>query len=199
MITVETIGRVRHAFHIKGRKIKEIAREFRLARNTVRGIIRGNETEHRYERRVQPRSKLGGFADQLDGLLQTNAKKACREQLTFQHMFEELRLAGYKGGYDAVRRYGRRWEKEQGGRQADAYVPLTFDPGAAYQFDWSQEIVIIAGSAVTVKVAHMRLCHSRMPFLRAYPREAQEMVFDAHDKAFAFFKGACRRGIYDNM
>ena len=25
------------------------------------------------------------------------------------------------------------------------------------------------------------------------------MVFDAHDRAFAFFKGACRRGIYDNM
>jgi hypothetical protein len=69
----------------------------------------------------------------------------------------------------------------------------------AYQFDWSQEIVIIAGSAVTMKVAHMRLCHSRMPFLRAYPREAQEMLFDAHDKAFAFYKGACQRGIYDNM
>ncbi len=199
MITVETIGRVRHAFHSKGKKIKEIAREFRLARNTVRGIVRGDETEHRYERRVQPRRKLGGFADQLDGLLQANAKKARREQLTFQHMFEELRLAGYKGGYDAVRRYGRRWEKQQGIRQAEAYVPLTFDPGEAYQFDWSQEIVVIAGHAVTVKVAHMRLCHSRMPFLRAYPREAQEMVFDAHDKAFAFFKGSCRRGIYDNM
>ena len=34
---------------------------------------------------------------------------------------------------------------------------------------------------------------------RAYPREAQEMVFDAHDRAFRFFDGACRRGIYDNM
>jgi hypothetical protein len=45
----------------------------------------------------------------------------------------------------------------------------------------------------------MRLCHSRMPFVRAYPRESQEMVFDAHDRAFAFFKGACTRGIYDNM
>jgi transposase len=32
-----------------------------------------------------------------------------------------------------------------------------------------------------------------------YPRETQEMVFDAHDRAFAFFKGACTRGIYDNM
>ena len=25
------------------------------------------------------------------------------------------------------------------------------------------------------------------------------MVFDAHDRAFAFFGGACTRGIYDNM
>ena len=44
---------------------------------------------------------------------------------------------------------------------------------------------------MTVKVAHLRLCHSRMLFVRAYPRETQEMVFDAHDRAFAFFKGAC--------
>ena len=45
----------------------------------------------------------------------------------------------------------------------------------------------------------MRLCHSRMMFCRAYPRETQEMVFDAHERAFAFFRGACTRGIYDNM
>jgi len=32
-----------------------------------------------------------------------------------------------------------------------------------------------------------------------YPRETQEMVFDAHDRAFAFFGDACARGIYDNM
>jgi IstB-like ATP binding protein len=38
-----------------------------------------------------------------------------------------------------------------------------------------------------------------MLFVRAYPRETQEMVFDAHDRAFALFKGTCVRGIYDNM
>ena len=59
--------------------------------------------------------------------------------------------------------------------------------------------MLINGTTVTVKVAHVRLCHSRMLFVRAYPRETQEMVFDAHDRAFAFFKGACTRGIYDNM
>ena len=79
------------------------------------------------------------------------------------------------------------------------HVPLSFAPGEAYQFDWSHEVVLIDGVTVKIKVAHVRLCHSRMPFVRAYPRESQEMVFDAHDRAFAFFKGACQRGIYDNM
>jgi transposase len=58
---------------------------------------------------------------------------------------------------------------------------------------------VLNGVTATVKVAHVRLCHSRMLFVRAYPRETQEMVFDAHDRAFAFFKGTCVRGIYDNM
>jgi len=49
------------------------------------------------------------------------------------------------------------------------------------------------------KVAHVRLCHSRMLFVWAYPRETQEMVFDAHDRAFPVFKGTRGRGIYDNM
>ena len=57
----------------------------------------------------------------------------------------------------------------------------------------------ITGTTVTVKVAHVRLCHSRMLFVRAYPHETQEMVFDAHDRSFGFFRGACTRGISANM
>jgi hypothetical protein len=71
--------------------------------------------------------------------------------------------------------------------------------GEAYQFDWSREIVLMNRMPVAVKVAHLRLCHSRMPFVRAFPRESQEMVFDAHTRAFEFYRGACTRGIYDNM
>src|ERR1700678_479620 len=55
------------------------------------------------------------------------------------------------------------------------------------------------GVTTIVKVSHLRLCHSRMMFVRAYPRETQEMVFDAHGRAFAFFKGACGRGIYGKL
>src|ERR1700688_57109 len=199
MLIVETIARIRREHFIKGKTIKEIARDLKVSRNTVRKVLRSGETSFEYEREVQPRPKLGRWAADLDGLLASNVAKSAREQLTLIRIFEELRALGYDGGYDAVRRYARSWQREHASQTAPAFVPLSFAPGEAYQFDWSHEIVLVSGVTVTVKVAHMRLCHSRMMFVRAYPRETQEMVFDAHERAFAFFRGACTRGIYDNM
>ncbi len=196
---VDTIARVRREYLVRGRSIREIARELNVSRNTVRKILRSGETEFVYERTVQPQPKLGSWRAELDRLLAANVARSSRERLTLIRIFEELRGLGYAGGYDAVRRYAASWRREQSAATAAAFVPLSFAPGEAYQFDWSHEIVLIAGVTVTVKVAHVRLCHSRMLFVRAYPRESQEMVFDAHDRAFAFFKGACTRGIYDNM
>ena len=199
MLTVETIGRIRREHFIKGKTITEIARDLKVSRNTVRKVLRSGETSFEYEREVQPRPKLGRWTTDLEQLLAANAVRPAREQLTLIRIFEELRGSGYDGGYDAVRRYARRWAKQHGQATAAAYVPLSFAPGEAYQFDWSHEVVLLGGATVIVKAAHVRLCHSRMLFVRAYPRETQEMVFDAHDRAFALFRGACRRGIYDNM
>jgi transposase len=199
MLIVETIGRIRREHLVKGKSIKEIARDLKISRNTVRRILRSGETSFSYERGVQPRPRLGRWKADFDRMLTTNAGNAPRERLTLIRLFEELRALGYEGGYDAVRRYARSWSREHASQTAAAFVPLSFAPGEAYQFDWSHEIVVMSGVTVTVKVAHMRLCHSRMMFCRAYPRETQEMVFDAHERAFAFFKGACTRGIYDNM
>jgi transposase len=159
----------------------------------VRRVVRSEATEFHYERGRQPLPRIDPWRAQLDGLLLANEGKSARERLTLIRVFEE-HAAGYEGSYDAVRRYAKRWRVERGAATAEAYAP-----GEAYQFDWSHEVVLINGTTVTVKVAHVRLCHSRMLFARAYPRETREMVFDAHNRAFAFFKGACTRGIYDNM
>jgi transposase len=199
MLILETIAKIRRAFFVQGKSIKLICRELSVSRKVVRKVIRSDATEFRYEREAQPLPKIGPWTDQLDELLLANEGKAARERLTLIRLFEELRGRGYGGGYDAVRRYAGRWSKERGQSTAAAYVPLTFAPGEAYQFDWSHEIVLLEGVTVTVKAAHVRLCHSRMLFVRVYPRETQEMVFDAHDRAFALFKGTCGRGIYDNM
>src|ERR1700693_510817 len=199
MLIVETIATSRRCFLVRGKPIKAICRELRVSRKVVRKVIRSEATEFRYEREAQPLPKIGPWQDKLDQLLLANEGKAARERLTLIRLFEELGGLGYDGGYDAVRRYAREWSKERGHSTAAAYVPLTFAPGEAYQFDWSHEVVLLSGVTVTVKAAHVRLCHSRMLFVRVYPRETQEMVVDAHDRAFALFKGACQRGIYDNM
>ena len=199
MLIVETIGRIRRERLVKGKAIKEIARDLKISRNTVRKILRSGEASSSYDREVQPRPRLGKWKAELDRMLTENGGKAARERLTLIRLFEELRDLGYEGGYDAVRRYARIWGRDHASLTAAAFVPLSFAPGEAYQFDWSHEIVVMNGATVTVKVAHVRLCHSRMMFVRAYPRETQEMVFDAHERAFAFFRGACTRGIYDNM
>jgi transposase len=199
MLVVETIAKIRRAFFGQGKAIKAICRELGLSRKVVRKVIRSGATEFHYEREHQPLPQIGPWRERLDAMLLANEAKSPREQLTLIRMFEDLRGAGYDGSYDAVRRYAKSWRKERGAVTAEAYVPLSFAAGEAYQFDWSHEIVLLNGITVTVKVAHVRLCHSRMLFVRAYPRESQEMVFDAHDRAFAFFKGTCTRGIYDNM
>jgi transposase len=199
MLVVETIGRIRREHFVRGKSIKEIARRLKVSRNTVRKVLRSGATSFEYKRVVQPRPKLGLWHADLDRMLSSNETKPARERLTLIRVFEELRGLGYAGSYDAVRRYATRWRTERGAAMAEAYVPLSFAPGEAYQFDWSHEVVLINGTTLTIKVAHVRLCHSRMLFVRAYPRETQEMVFDAHNRAFAFFKGTCTRGIYDNM
>jgi transposase len=199
MLVVETIAKIRRAYFVQNKPMKTICREFRVSRRVVRKVIRSQATEFRYQRSRQPLPRIDPWRDQLEGLLLENEGKPARERLTLIRIFEELRALGYEGSYDAIRRYAKRWRTERGAATAEAYVPLSFAPGEAYQFDWSHEIVVINGTTVTVKVAHVRLCHSRMLFVRAYPRETQEMVFDAHNRAFAFFKGTCTRGIYDNM
>jgi transposase len=199
MLVVETVAKIRRAYFVQGKAIKAICRELGVSRKVVRKVLRSGATEFRYERDQQPMPRIGPWQDRLDELLAANEAKSVRERLTLIRIFEKLRGLGYEGGYDAVRRYARDWQRDHATNSVGAFVPLSFAPGEAYQFDWSHEVVLINGATVTVKVAQVRLCHSRMPFVRAYPRETQEMVFDAHDRAFAFFKGACTRGIYDNM
>jgi transposase len=161
--------------------------------------VRGQATIFKYDRGVQPAPKLGAWLTVLTEILAAEVKLPRRERRSTQRLFEELRGRGYDGAHDSVHRFVKAWRLAQARLPAKAYVPLSFAPGEAYQFDWSHETITLQGLPVVIKAAHMKLSHSRMPFVRAYFRETQELVFDAHDKAFEFYGGACVRGIYDNM
>ncbi len=198
MLCVETIGKIRRRRLVQGESISAIARDLQLSRNTVKRALRFEGEAFEYRRSRQPRPRLGPYLETLEGWLEAEEKRPARERRTAQRLYEALCLEGYTGAVDGVRRHVRQFERRRH-PSATAFIPLTFAPGEAYQFDFSHEHVEIGGADLVVKVAHVRLCHSRAFFLVAYPRESQEMVFDAHARAFEFFGGVPRRGIYDNM
>ncbi len=78
-------------------------------------------------------------------------------------------------------------------------MPLTFALGEAFQFDWSEEGLLIGGLFRRIQVSHMKFCASRAFWLVAYPSQGHEMLFDAHTRSFEALGGVPRRGIYDNM
>ncbi len=197
MLIMETKRKILNRYR-RGEKIRAISRDMNLSRNTVRSVIRCEGTPRTsYERKTQPYPALGEYVETLEKLLRDNAR--ARPKRTAKQIFELLQVSGYTGSYSSVGRYIASWNKRIASERSAACIPLYFAPGEAYQFDWSSEKVILNGEIISVKVAHFILCYSRKRFLYVYVNETQEMVFDAHVRAFAFFEGSPMRGIYDNM
>jgi predicted transcriptional regulator len=54
MLVVETVARIRREHFVKGKTIKEIARDLGVSRNTVRKVLRSGETSFEDERNENP-------------------------------------------------------------------------------------------------------------------------------------------------
>ena len=155
MIGVDKIGQIRRAFFERQLPIKEIVRTLSVSRATVRKVIRGKATEFRYERGVQPAPKLGDWVEVLTEILEKEAKLPRRERRSTQRLFEELRGRGYDGAHDSVHRFAKAWRNERARVPAQAFVPLSFTRGEAYQFDWSHETITLQGLPLTLSLIHI--------------------------------------------
>jgi len=186
----------------EGRSIREITRRTGLSRNTVRKYLQSRVVEPKYVRLKTP-SKLDEFAGALEHWLTTEPLKGRKQRRNLRRIYQDLVELGYRGSYDRVAAFARRWRQRQREREQIAgrgtFVPLKFAPGEAFQFDWSEDSAVIAGERCKLMVAQFKLCHSRAFVLRAYLLQTHEMLFDAHNRAFALLGGVPRRGIYDNM
>ena len=199
MLLMDLIAEVRRRRLVSKESISSIARDLKLSRPTVRKHCR-TRCEPSYRRREQPTPMLGAFQETLETWLRTERLLPKAQRRTARRLFEGLQVEGYRGAYDSVQRFVRRWKADKGGLSiGHAFVPLAFAPGEVCQFDWSHEHVELGGVMQTIKVAHFRLTFSRQMFVAAYPRETQEMVFDAHNRAFAFFGGVPQQMVYDNL
>jgi len=182
--------------------IREIARRTGLSRNTVKKYLREGIVEPKFKTPSRP-TKLDPFADRLSAWLLTQTRKSRKERRTVKQMHADLVQLGYDGSYERVAAFARAWRADrQRAEQTTGrgtFVPLIFQPGEAFQFDWSEDWANIGGERLKLQVAHIKLSHSRAFLVRAYPLQTHEMLFDAHWHAFRVFGGVPSRGIYDNM
>jgi transposase len=184
----------------EGLSISEIARRTSLSRNTIKTWLKEPLREAMVYRRKPAPNKLDAHAGWLGRALEADSLRPKGQRRTAKRLFEQLRALGYAGTYTRVTAWIRRWRTAQGASNArDAYVPLSFAWGEAFQFDWSSEGLVIGGVYRKIELAHMKLCASRAFWLQAYPSQSHEMLFDAHTRCLEGLGGVPRRGIYDNM
>lgn len=182
--------------------IREIARRTGLSRNTIKKYLNSGTIEPSFATPDRP-SKLDPFAEKLAGWLKTEAGKSRKQRRTLKQMHADLVKLGFTGSYGRVAAFARDWrtdrQREQQTTGRGTFVPLSFRPGEAFQFDWSEDYGHLTDERTKLQMAHIKLSHSRAFLLRAYPLQTHEMLFDAHWHAFRVFGGVPERGIYDNM
>ena len=123
--------------------IREIARRTKLSRNTIRKYLRSGAVEPEFRVPERP-SKLDSFAAKLAGWLKTEAAKSRKQRRTSKQLHEDLVKLGYTGSYGRVAAFARTWradrQKEQQTTGRGTFVPLVFQPGEAFQFDWPVQV-----------------------------------------------------------
>ena len=196
---MEMLGKIRRMYLRDKLSLHEITKRTGLSRNTIRSWLRTQEevaAEPKYVRR-QGLNKLAAFEDMVVQALKADAHRLKQNRRTAKALLVQIREAGYAGGYSRLTDFIRAWRGREG--PTKAFVPLTFELGEAFQFDWSEEGLVVGGIYRRMQVSHMKLCASRAFWLVAYPSQGHEMLFDAHTRSFAALGGIPRRGIYDNM
>ena len=196
-----TLGKLRRLVLRDNVSVRQAAKRLNISRNTARRYLAQPEmAEPRYAKRQIAPGLLDPYKEQLTQWLKADAHRSKRERRTIDAHFQAIRAMGYSGGKTQVYTFCRQYKQEQSQAPIGVgFVPLHFELGEAFQFDWSTEYLAIGGLRRRLEVAHVKLAASRAYVLLAYYAQAHEMLFDAHARAFAAFGGVPRRGIYDNM
>ena len=187
---MDMIGKVRRMKMRDGLTHSEIARRTGLSRNTVKKWLKADSALEPKYRRAGTDTLLTPFEGVVVSALKADAHRPREHRRTARALLVQLQAQGYRGGYTTLTNFIREWKGQSGKDGTRAFVPLSFELGEAFQFDWSEEGIVVGGVYYQAQVAHLKLCASRAFWLVAYPSQGHEMLFDAHTRSFAAWPGA---------
>jgi len=197
MIQVEEIEAIRRAYFLEGMSIRAIARRYGHGREVIRRAI-ANPCPPGYTlRQARSKPRLGTYLARIDELMDESDRLPRKQRYTAKRVFQIIQDEGYQGSESTVRRYVG--QQRQRRRPAQAFLPLTFDPGQDAQVDWGTAKVDFNDERIDAELFVMRLNYSKARFVMAFPFQKQEAFFAGHNEAFRFFEGVPRRITYDNL
>jgi transposase len=193
---------------------EEIRREYEFGVGTIRGVARKLGVHRRMVRgavenampglRKKPKRsyhKLGPVIPIINGVLEEDRKAPRKQRHTSHRIWQRLRteVVGFEASERAVRQYVRRRKAELGWTGRQTCVPQSHPWGEEGQVDWYEAWAELGGERTKLQVFSMRSMASGGAFHRAYLRATQQAFLEAHELAFAYFRGGFRRLRYDNL
>jgi transposase len=197
MLTVERRERIRRAYYVEGKSMRQIGEELRHSYWTIRGALDEAAVRAYQLRAGKAAPVLGGYKERIAELLQESERQPRKQRYTSHKIYELLQKEGYSGSESGVRRYIGERRRER--KRPPVYLPLAFDPGVDGQVDWGEVTVKLNGEESQVELFVMRLCYSRKVFAMVFPTQRQECFFAGHVAAFQHFRGVPKRLSYDNL
>lgn len=199
MLKVDQYNFIRTSYRVYGKKIKQIARETGHSRNTIKKVLRGEYKGYK-EREKQPFPVLEPHLDIIDGWLKRDKENPKKQRHTAVRVYNRLKTEhGFKGAESTVRRYVRQAKIRLGLNGQQVFIPCDPEAGIEGEVDWGRCRAIIGGQETALKFFCMRSKFSGKHFVRCYPCERQQALFDGHIRGFSFFGGVFPRLIYDNL
>jgi transposase InsO family protein len=113
--------------------------------------------------------------------LKTEVGKGRKQKRSIKQLYRDLAQLGFTGSYDRVAAFAKRWRQEQQEQAKTAgrgtFIPLTFAPGDAFQFDWSEDWAVIAGERVKLQIAQFKLSHDLFESIEEVQNYATDWIW----------------------
>jgi transposase len=195
MLKVDQVHVIRHKVLVEGRSQRQVAKEFRISRVTVRKYVE-EAVPVRKETVPRARPVWDKVGARIEGLLAESPQwTGGKQQLTATRLHELLLADGHQVGVTLVKEAVAEWKR----RRREVFVPLTYRPGDLAEVDFFEVLVDLDGTRCKAWLFLMRLMYSGRDFAWIYDRQDQVSFLEGHVRAFAHFGGVPARLAYDNL
>lgn len=186
---------VRHKVLVEGLRVRQVARELGISRNTVKRYLDLPQPV-RAEPGPRPTPVSDRVGPRIAAILADSPRwTGGKQRLTATRLHAMLRGEGCDVGVTLVKEAVAEWRR----RRREVFVPLVYHPGDLAEVDFFEVLVDVAGQRQKAWMFLLRLMHSGRDFAYIYARQDQVSFLDGHVRAFAHFGAVPQRAAYDNL